>query len=225
MRGFAAIVEVRVSLFSHADEDVETVFPEYGLPGERVFVDPTSGFRTADDTLPLIKVAAGRRGGIELAVFERITVISCRDAQGQILKDIGLDIGIEHHSVDAFGEFGLIGDVDRIPVIVVDIRVERGLRDACTAEIGLSRFVEFERKSRQGRSDDACNLGRAFAAGRHSVVDDSVIADIDTRAYKIRESVVDRSFSREFLPIRGDEDRFVLHVGTGDEHTRFFSRV
>ena len=73
-------------------------------------------------------------------------------------------------------------------MIVVDIRVERGLRDACTAEIGLSRFVEFERKSRQGRSDDACNLGRAFAAGRHSVVDDSVIADIDTRAYKIRES-------------------------------------
>lgn len=60
-----------------------------------------------------------------------------------------------------------------------------------------------------------------LAAGRHSVVDDSVIADIDTRAYKIRESVVDRSFSREFLPIRGDEDRFVLHVGTGDEHTRF----
>ncbi len=58
----------------------------------------------------------------------------------------------------------------------------------------------------------------AFAAGRHAVVDNPVVTEVNARTDEIRESVVDRSFGRDFLPVRGDEHRFVLHVGTGEEH-------
>ena len=222
---FAAVVEGGVALFGHADQHVEAVFSEDGFPGEGIFVDPAAGLGASDDALSLVEVSAGSRRGVELPVLERVVVITGRNAQGEVLQDVGFEIGVEHHAVDPLGEFGLVGDVDGVSVIAVDVGVERGLRDSGTAEEGLRGFVEFEGQSGERRGDDTGDLGGSFAAGGDAVIDDAVVSDVDARAEEVGETVVDGGLRGEFLPVGGDQHRLVLHVGSGEEHAGLVAGV